>query len=63
MKPCPKCNNTQFVNMPDSLAWACNKCGFVWVGFDDEDMVPGATIQEWLKDVYNIKQDKETHGF
>lgn len=54
MKPCPRCNGTAFTHIPDSLAHACKTCGFVWVGFDDDDMRPGATVAQWLEDAYGV---------
>ena len=53
MPPCPRCQSTKFNPIPDSLANACDNCGFVWVGSNGK-YEAGATIGEWLEDVYNI---------
>src|SRR4051812_26951320 len=50
---CPTCKGTAFIGIPDSLAYACKGCGFVWVG-DHNDWKPGATLQEWAKDHYEL---------
>lgn len=56
MKPCPRCKGADFFNVPDSLAFACSGCGFVWVlcGDDLDDVHPGATIGQWLNDVFGV---------
>lgn len=47
---CPRCKGTQFTHMPDSLAEACDNCGFVWVGgIAGMEWEPGATIGQWLE--------------
>ena len=49
---CKKCGADKFMNVPDSLAWFCERCGFVWVDLGGGRFEVGATIQEWLEDTY-----------
>jgi hypothetical protein len=48
---CPKCGGTEWTFIPDSLASHC-KCGFVRVMDGEGGHEEGASIQQWLKDVY-----------
>lgn len=57
--PCPRCKGTEFFPIPDSLAIACKECGFVWVGHGPDDFKPGATIGQWLEDVYGIPNEMD----
>jgi len=52
--PCPRCQSTEFFLIPDSLALACKTCGFVWVYLGNGVYEKGATIGQWLEDVYQI---------
>jgi hypothetical protein len=63
---CPRCDkNVKWFPVPDSLASFCEGCGFVRVGFGETDengtrlYDVGATIQEWLEDVYGAKESEE----
>ena len=61
MKPipdCPRCGGQKYTNMPDSLAWFCHGCGYVWVltPSDPRGWEPGVDIQTWLDDVYGKKE-------
>lgn len=55
---CNRCQKTvEWFGIPDSLASACKECGFVRVGFGENgEYTAGATIQEWLEDVYGDKK-------
>jgi len=58
---CNRCDKeVEWFGIPDSLAQACKKCGFVriWNGRGDGEYEAGATIQEWLEDVYGDKKNK-----
>jgi hypothetical protein len=62
---CNRCNKTvEWFHMPDSLADACKDCGFVRIDIrrKNEEGIreyeAGATIQEWLDDVYGSKEEK-----
>lgn len=54
---CPKCNGKKWFPIPDSLASACEGCGFVRVysGNSENEWVAGATLQEWARDIYESK--------
>ena len=54
---CDRCGENNWFPIPDSLAIAC-KCGFVLVG-GPEGYTPGATLQEWARDLYEAKQRQE----
>lgn len=58
---CPTCGQNKWNHIPDSLADAC-ECGYVRVfSLSDEKHKQGASVQEWLHDVYGIplpKKDK-----
>lgn len=57
---CPTCGGTEFIGIPDSLAVAC-RCGFVWVEMGIGKWEPGATLQQWMADIYeaSVKRDRE----
>lgn len=55
---CQRCGGKKFFNMPDSLAWACESCGFVWVRLGPDKWKPGTDIQTWLNDTYGKKEGK-----
>ncbi len=56
---CPACNKNNWLRMPDSLAIAC-ECGYVLVeSLDGKRYTPGATLQEWAKDLYEARQRRE----
>lgn len=59
-KPCLRCQGTTYSCIPDSLACACENCGFVWVMYGPEEKwEAGATLQEWARDLYEDKEGKE----
>jgi len=55
--PCPECGHTEWLAIPDSLASACDGCGYVRVGGQGK-YKKGATLQEWAKDLYEAGQKK-----
>lgn len=62
--PCPTCKGTVFFPIPDSLALACEGCGFVWVMSNQSETgyEPGTTLQQWVEDVYGGKRVKGCVG-
>ena len=56
-KECPECGKNEFESIPDSLAYMCTNCGFVWVG-SGQDAERGASIQEWIKDIVEASEKK-----
>jgi len=54
IKQCPQCGG-EMKNIPDSLAEACMKCGYVEVMGS-----PAASIQQWAKDLYEADKKPET---
>lgn len=55
---CERCGAEEFFNMPDSLAYVCKECGFVWVCLGPGKFERGADIQTWLQDTYGAKVTK-----
>ena len=51
MQEC-KCGADSWFHMPDSLAWACSKCGEVIIELGKDRFEDGVSIKDWLSDVY-----------
>ena len=57
---CLRCQKiVEWFSIPDSLASACKACGFVRVGCKEGGYTAGASLQEWAKDIAEIKATKE----
>ena len=56
---CPRCGGKKWFSIPDSLARACDSCGFVHVLGE-----PAASIQEWARDLHEAsKKHDKGRGF
>jgi len=58
--PCEECGGTtEWLPIPDSLAWACKGCCAVQVGSLGGEFTKGKSLVEWAQDVTEAKNARK----